>query len=335
MKDTIRKFALSHGMPCIGFSGVEFNHSFVDLLESRRKSGMLSGFEEPDEKVRTDVSAIMKQAKTIISIALPYVTKEAEDSMCLLPQTAPRLSKSSLGNDYHIVMKNKLDILAKFLYNEYGAASECFCDTGPMSDREVARMAGLGFYGKNSNLITEEYGSFVFLGEIVTELELEPDKPKGDSCGACKLCIEACPAKAIEQPYFVNPHKCLSMISQKKQNLTEAEMKLLEYRVYGCDTCQDICPHNRDRKYSELKEFVPQEWNIRLDAEEILTMSNREFKVTYGKTSSGWRGKGLLQRNLIVAMGNSGINEYLPILESLNNEKLRDCIDYAIKRIKT
>jgi epoxyqueuosine reductase len=330
-KKEIIEFAKSIDIECIGFCDINFEKSFIEILQKKRENHQLSGFEEENEIVRTDVKALMENAKTIISIALPYKTKEIDEEK-------PYLSKSSLGTDYHRVMKNKLEILCNFIYNSYGAECKCFCDTSPLPDREIAKMSGIGFYGKNNNIITREYGSFVFLGEILTELYIERDQPINLDCGACDLCIKACPVNAIEAPYLMNPKKCLSFLSQKKEMLTLEEISSLGNRVYGCDTCQNVCPNNEHKNFSTIEDFEPQSWNVNLDAKRILNMTNKEFKESFGKTSGGWRGKLNFQRNLINAIGNSRNKEYLEVLEekkeSKQEEKMNYYIDIAKKKLE-
>lgn len=327
IKDQIIEFAKSINIEYIGFGDIEFDKKFIERLRERRENGHLSGFEEENEGIRIDVKKILPEVKTIIAIAVPYRTIEPNKGK-------PYFSKSSFGVDYHRVVKKKLEILSDFIYNEFRANCECFCDIGPLSDREAAKKCGIGFYGKNTNIITKKYGSFVFLGEILTDLYIEKDKPIDYDCRECELCIKACPAGAIEKPYYINAKKCLSYITQKKDNLNDFEIETLGKRLYGCDTCQDVCPYNKNNEVSNLKEFYPESWNYNIDEEYILNVSNKEFKDTFGKTSSGWRGKGILKRNLIIAMGNSSNKAYIPLLQRLKDDKLNYYIEKSINKLK-
>jgi epoxyqueuosine reductase len=327
MKKEIIKFANSIEIENIGFSNTQFNTEFILRLQERRENGHLSGFEEADELKRMDLNSLLNNVKTIISVALPYRTWEPDCGK-------PYFSKSSLGSDYHKVLKKKLELLKDFLHNKYGANSIGFCDIGPLHDRELAQKSGIGFYGKNTNIITHKYGSFVFLGEILTDIFIEVDEPLESQCGECTLCINACPVGAIEKPYYINAQKCLSYVSQNKKDLTEVEIDKLGMRIYGCDTCQDVCPYNIAASRSDIKEFIPMPWNRDALKFDLLNMTNSMFKETYATTTSGWRGKNLLKRNLIIAMGNSNNKDYVDVLKKIKDEKLKYYIENSIKKLE-
>lgn len=320
----IMEYAKTIGIEEIGFCDINFSEEFLERLKERREQGCLSGFEEQDEKARIRVDRLLENARTIISIALPYRTTEPD-------RTQPYISKSGVGNDYHRIMKEKLNILAEFIRGKYGGNSVALCDTSPLHDREIAYMCGVGFYGKNNNVINPRYGSFIFLGELVTDIYIERSSIIENSCGECTLCLKVCPAKALEKPYFLNAQKCLSYVTQKKEQLTPHEIELVGCRVYGCDTCQDVCPYNKKACGYGVKEFRYPVYNPM----DILTQSNKEFKDTFGMTSSGWRGKKVLTRNLINAMGNSGRKEYVKILQELKhkNPEFIYYIDIAMDKL--
>lgn len=325
-QNEIREYAKSIGVEEIGFCDISFSEDFLERLKERRRNGCLSGFEEQDEEIRINVNQLMENACTIISIALPYKTSEPD-------MTLPYISKSAMGNDYHRVMKEKLNLLAGFIELKYGGKSAALCDTSPLHDREIAYKCGLGFYGKNNNIINPRYGSFIFLGELVTDIYIERSKSLENSCGECSLCMKACPTRALEKPFFLNAQKCLSYITQKNGLLTHQEIKLSGCRVYGCDTCQDVCPFNKEKCAHGIREFQYPVYNPM----DILMQSNKEFKDTFGRTSSGWRGKKLLTRNLINAMGNSGKKEYIKTLRELkqNKPEFEYYIDIAIDKLKS
>lgn len=328
IKNNIIGFAKSIGIEYIGFCSADFSADFIKRLEYSKQNIYNCEFQEQDILKRINVYDYMEDAKTFISIAIPYKILDINISK-------PYFSKSSLGLDYHIVVKKKLQIIESYIQSSFGAKTISFVDTSPLHDREIAYMCGIGFYGKNSTIITPKYGSYVFLGEILTNLNIEPDIPIDSMCRDCEICIKACPATAIKEPYYVDANKCLSYITQKKSDLTEEEQKKIGLRIYGCDTCQDVCPFNRNSKASNIKDFLPHEWNININEESFLKMSNREFNETFKKTSSGWRGKKVLQRNLIIAIGNSKDKNYLPLLRSLpHNEYLEKYISNSINKLE-
>ncbi|EYE89059.1 (Fe-S)-binding protein [Fervidicella metallireducens AeB] len=327
IKSEIVQFANEIGVYYIGFSDTNFNSKFIEELLFRKEKGFLSGFEESDYVKRINVKGLMKEAKTIISIAVPYKTIDIDKSK-------PYFSKSSLGIDYHKVVINKLSQISDFIKEKYNGSCLYFCDIGPLADREIAKKCGVGFYGKNTCIITEKFGSYVFLGEIITDIYIDRDKEKDLNCNNCDLCIKACPVQAIEMPYRLNAKKCLSYISQKKERLSLHEIDHLGTRIYGCDTCQDVCPYNRNAEKSNIEEFMPEKWNYDVDINYILSLSNKEFKNSIGLTSAGWRGKKIIMRNAIIAAGNSGREEYLTLLKKIDaDDEMKYYVDIAIRKI--
>jgi epoxyqueuosine reductase len=328
IKSQIVEFCNGIGITSIGFSDIEFNEDFYKSIKQRRENGHLSGFEESDENIRINTRALLKEVRTLISIIVPYRTIEVN-------KKKPYFSRVSLGLDYHNIVMKKLELISDFLYYNFNAKCKCYCDIGPLSDREIAKKCGLGFYGKNTSLITKQYGSFVFLGEILTDIYIDRDFEIIEDCGECELCIKACPTGALERPYYLNAKKCLAYVGQKKTQLSEDEINNLGNRIYGCDTCQDVCPHNNVKEISAISEFYPEEWNYKINEEYILNMSNKDFKEKFGKTSSGWRGKRILKRNLIIAMGNSKNKDYLEILKKIRDEGLDYYVNLAIMKLES
>ncbi|MBQ2931509.1 MAG: DUF1730 domain-containing protein [Clostridia bacterium] len=199
--------------------------------------------------------------------------------------------------DYHIVAEEKLKQLAEGL-REFGAETEIHVDKGKYNDRQAAYEAGLGFYGINGMLISPGYGSYFFIGQIIHNLDIEPDTPDDRECLSCGRCERECPGKAISGGK-VNTDKCLSQITQKRGELTESEQLLIKTKgtCWGCDICQKVCPHNRGFGTTAIPEFL-QDRITTLKAEDIEGLSNKEFKEKYGRYAFSWRGKSVILRNL-------------------------------------
>ena len=297
IKEEIISFARDIKIDLIGFCDINFDESLINFLKEKRELELLTGFEEENENKRTDIKKIMEDAQTIIAIALPYKTTDINTKQI-------HISKSSIGLGYRIVLKEKLLKLCNFLIEEYGAKAVSFCDNNPLCEREIARKSGIGFIGKNNSLITEKYGSYVFLGEIITNIYIERDKAIENKCGSCTICLNACPSGALLKPWYIDPRKCISFLTQKKEELTDSEKKLLGLNIYGCDTCQDVCPYNKTAEYSKIKEFKPFGWEVNINPDFILGLTNSEYKCTFKKVSCGWRGKRVLKRNTLIALEN-------------------------------
>ncbi|MEF9953132.1 MAG: tRNA epoxyqueuosine(34) reductase QueG [Clostridium sp.] len=326
IKSSIIEYAKSIGVDYIGFSNSEFSNVFKNNLKESRINGRLSSFEESDELNRIDTKSIMNDGKTFISIGIGYKYIEVN-------QSKPYFSKYTLGLDYHKIVNEKLSMISKFINEEFNGECMCFCDTSKFHDKEIALKCGIGFQGKNTNIITEKHGSFIFLGEILTNIYIEEDNPIESKCGECRKCIDACPVNALDEKGIVGS-KCLSYITQQK-NLHIDEENLIGKRVFGCDTCQDVCPFNKGAKLSECNEFIPLDYLVNIDIEEILSLSNKEFKQKYSKHALAWRGKFIVQRNVIIAAGNTKDERFIKVLEKkLNDEKLGVYALNSINKIK-
>ncbi len=221
--------------------------------------------------------------------------------VCLFPyycgESDGNLSLYARGLDYHLVIKEKLSPVCDFI-RTLASDTECeiFADIGPEVDRRLAYEAGLGFYGKNKMLINDDFGSYFFIGYILCDLDLAPDTPLQKACMGCNRCIENCPGGALGEEFDIN--KCASHISQKKGDLTESEIAILKKSglVFGCDTCQRVCPHNNITP-KPLKEFT-EDLIDSISLSELESLSNRGFMKKYKNRAFSWRGKGVLERNI-------------------------------------
>lgn len=290
------------GFDLVGITHAGPNEELALLLEKREKEGLRSEFEVGTPRERTNPGLFLPQARSVIMVALNYFnTLEGRRT------PLAKLSLSAYGKDYHQVMQEKLADLGQTLKKtDRNFRYRAFADMGPLVERDLAYQAGLGWIGKNATLITREFGSWVFLGGMVTNAELEADRPLKKDCGNCVRCLQACPGGALEAPYQLNPNKCSSYLTQKKGYLTHEERLTLGDRLYGCDTCQEVCPFNQQsQKPTNHAEFQPL-GHENLPLETLLKMSNKEFQSIFGPTGAGWRGKNTLIRNGIIALGNKG-----------------------------
>ncbi len=221
--------------------------------------------------------------------------------VCLFPyfcgNDEGNLSLYARGYDYHSVIKEKLSLVTDYIKALLtDAVCEIFADIGPEVDRHLAYEAGLGFYGKNRMLINDDFGSYFFIGYILTDLPLESDKPLNKSCMGCNKCIESCVGSALGEGFQLE--RCASHISQKKGTLTESEIAILKKSnlIFGCDMCQRVCPHNNITPHP-MKEFT-EDMIYSLYMDDIENLSNKEFLSKYKNRAFSWRGKNVLLRNI-------------------------------------
>ncbi|ABX42412.1 tRNA epoxyqueuosine(34) reductase QueG [Lachnoclostridium phytofermentans] len=296
-KQQIEDYCKSLGLDTIGFIRSRRFVELIDFYEQRKEKNLQNEFEEKDIEKRIDPSLTMESGKTIISIAFPYYHDEEykENGFSIYTKR----------NDYHKVLKSYLNKVCEYI-ESLGGKAECFVDSNALPERYIAYLAGVGFIGKNNMLITKKYGSYVFLGEVITDLEMDLEDvrtyheiPKYIECGDCKLCYHECPTKSINQTK-INPNICLSYLTQKK-DLSDQEISLLKGNVFGCDYCQLKCPYNEEVETNVLDDFKTLSY-MNEDMEIFASMDNKFFKDKISNTSCEWRGKNVIKRNAILRM---------------------------------
>ena len=265
-------------MSC-GISKADFLETEAPRLESWLKKemhGEMSYMENHFDK-RLDPRLLVDGAKSVVSLLLNYYPSEIQDS------NTYKISKYAYGQDYHFVIKDKLKDLLKFIQTEIGEVNgRVFVDSAPVLDKAWAAKSGLGWIGKNSNLITKQVGSFYFIAELIIDLELEYDSPTTDHCGSCTACIDACPTQAIIQPYVVDGSKCISYFTIELKDQIPQEMKgKFDDWMFGCDVCQDVCPWNRFSKSHKEPLFNPNPELLRYSKKDWQEITEEVFKKVF------------------------------------------------------
>tara|TARA_B100001059_G_scaffold19161_1_gene15701 strand:+ start:2153 stop:3079 length:927 start_codon:yes stop_codon:yes gene_type:complete len=267
--ELIKNEAKRLGFLSCGISKADFLEEEAPRLEQWLKKNMhgeMQYMENYFDK-RLDPTKLVEDSKSVVSLLLNYFpSKEPYD------KTAPKISKYAYGTDYHFVIKEKLKQLLEFIYQEIGEVSgRAFVDSAPVLDKAWAAKSGLGWIGKNSNLITKDTGSFYFIAELILDLPLNYDTPTTDHCGTCTACIDACPTGAIVDPYVVDGSKCISYFTIELKNEIPSSFKgSFENWMFGCDICQDVCPWNRFSKAHSEPLFNPNN--------KLLSMSKSEWE---------------------------------------------------------
>lgn len=273
------------GFDACGVSTAEALVGEVEHLSDWLANGMHGemGYMERNFEKRIDPTILVEGAKSIISVLAYY--NPGSPSVSTVP---PKISRYALGIDYHVVVKDMLFNLLELIRIEFGnVTGRAFVDSAPVLERAWAEKAGLGWIGKNGLLITQKLGSYVFIGELIVDLEIEPSNAIAPNrCGTCTKCVDACPTGAIVVPKVVDARKCISYLTiEKKSSLTEEEKNVLNGWCFGCDICQEICPWNAKKKETtnERLKILPKITN--LSPENLIYMSEAEFSTTYQQTS--------------------------------------------------
>ncbi|ASS74467.1 tRNA epoxyqueuosine(34) reductase QueG [Tumebacillus algifaecis] len=339
-KETIAQIGEELGIDGIGVTTAEPFHDVYEHLVMYRESGHESGFEHGVLEERVDPKTFFPEAKSIVAIAMAYRTEKYAG------QKKPeglrgQMSVYAWGMDYHKVLKQKLELLVARLEVEVGRPIVVHnsVDTGPLVDRAVAQRAGIGWVGKNCSLITEKHGSWVFLGQLVCDVDIEPNEPSLlPQCADCPdLCLKACPTKALVNPFQTDSSKCLSYITQMKGLIPEEYRAKLGRRLWGCDTCQVVCPKNKDVAFGTAIEFDPEPEFAFPDLMHLLELSNKQFRREFGESAAAWRGAKVMQRNAIIALGNmrekAALPKLLSMLQQDERPEIRGTIAWALRKI--
>lgn len=327
LKEELIQYANEIGVDKIRFASADTFDSLKDRLILHESLGYLSGFEEPDIEKRTNPALLLPKAKSIVAIALAYPSKMKNAPRSTKDARRGIFCRASWGTDYHVVLKKKLDMLEEFLRSKHeDIRTKSMVDTGELSDRAVAERAGIGFSAKNCMIITPEFGSYVYLAEMITNVPFEPDEKIEDQCGTCNKCVDSCPTGALVNPGQLNSQRCISFLTQTKGFLPDEFRSKIGNRLYGCDTCQTVCPINKGKDFHLHPEMEPDPEIAKPLLKPLLTISNREFKEKYGHVSGSWRGKKPIQRNAILALAHFKDTSALPDLVDLMHKDPRPVI---------
>jgi len=285
VKQMISQKARELGFFHIGFSKATFLEEEAPRLEqwlSKNYHGEMSYMANHFDK-RLDPRLLVDDAKTIISLLFNYYTDQKQEDT-----EAPKISKYAYGEDYHYVIKDKLKELIAYIQEEIGEVNgRGFIDSAPVMDKAWAKKAGLGWIGKNANLITRKQGSFFFIADLILDLEIEADGPIIDYCGTCTRCIDACPTDAIVQPYVVDGSKCISYLTiELKDELLPKEFAgKMDNWMFGCDICQDVCPWNRFSQLHNEERFQPSDALLNLSKDDWNGLQEDGFQVLFERSA--------------------------------------------------
>ncbi|MCM3114474.1 tRNA epoxyqueuosine(34) reductase QueG [Neobacillus sp. MER 74] len=338
LKEELIAYSKEIGIDKIGFTTADMFSELKNRLIRQQLLNYQSGFEEPDIEKRVNPSLLLEEPRSIISIAIAYPSKMNHRVESKKGERRGIFSRASWGLDYHHVLNDRLKKLEDFIIKKVpDARLKSMVDTGELSDRAVAERAGIGWSGKNCAIITPEFGSYVYLGEMITSIPFEPDTPIEDQCGSCTKCLDACPTGALVQGGQINAQRCISFLTQTKTFIPDEYRDKIGNRIYGCDSCQTACPVNKGKNYHFHEELEPLPEIAKPLLKPILKLSNREFKAKFGNVSGAWRGKKPIQRNAIIALAHfkdeSAIPDLVDILEKEGNPVSRGTAAWALGKI--
>jgi len=334
-----RAMALEEGFDLAGVARAEAPRELAFFAEwvARGFAGEMSYLLTQVDR-RNDVRVAFPWARSLLCVALQYDTPHPYSTAAPADPTRGWLSRYAWGDDYHQVMRAMLERLAARLQAEAGPCqTRVYVDTGPIVERAYAAAAGLGAWGKNTCLLHPDHGSWFFLGEVVSDLELAPDAPRPDMCGRCTACLEACPTGALTAPYQLDARRCISYLTiEVKGAIPEERRQQVGRHVFGCDICQDVCPWNRRRRRRGGTAFEPRPGALAPELAALARLDEDGFRARFRRSPvTRAKRRGLL-RNVAVALGNSGAPAHRPLLERLAEDPdavVREHAAWALRKL--
>ena len=317
-----RALALETGFDIAGIAPADppAELAFFARWVDRGHAGEMGYLTEQVER-RSDLRAAFPWARSVIAVGLQYDTPGPYSVEA--PGDRGWMARYAWGDDYHDVMMAMLRRLADGLAAEAGPfRSRVYVDTGPVVERAYAAAAGLGAWGKNTCLLHPEHGSWFFLGEVITDLDLPGDAPRADMCGSCTACLDACPTGAFPAPYVLDATRCISYLTiEVKGAIPEDRREGVGRHVFGCDICQDVCPWNRRRRHRGPGAFEPRPGLLAPDLAELASLDDAMFRQRFRKSAVKRAKRRGLLRNVAVALGNAGDVSRRPVLERLARDR--------------
>lgn len=333
-------FDLSGVTPVANFAELEYFPRWI----AEGHAGEMKYLEARDEKGRLKRASLAHSApwaRSVVVCALNYNTRQPYSTE-MKDTDRGWISRYAWGReDYHDSVMRRLKQVETAIKKAEGAGellTRCYVDTGPIVERVVAKYAGIGWIGKNTCIINQRLGSWIFLGVILTSLDMAPGIPAPDRCGTCTRCIDACPTDAIVAPYQLDSNKCISYLTIEKRGTVPEEIRSgMGRHVFGCDICQDVCPWNRKAPATDADEFQPKPELVNPALEWLAEMSSEEFRRVFQDSPLRRAKRAGVRRNAIIAIGNSGNRQFLPLLRKLNSDEdnvVRESAAWALQQLR-
>lgn len=340
-KAAIRDKAFALGFDACGFASAEGRAddaaNLARFIEQGRHGDM--AWMAETQARRADPQTLWPQARTVVVLGLNY--GPGSDPLAVHAQAdRGAVSVYAQGKDYHDLVKKRLKALARWMVEQFnGCDVKVFVDTAPVMEKPLAARAGLGWQGKHTNLVSKDYGSWLFLGEVFTTLTLPPDTAEPDHCGSCTACLDACPTGALDTPYRIDGSKCVSYLTiEAKGTLPNDLRERLGNRIYGCDDCLSVCPWNKYAMPTREPAFLPRAELAKPRLADLCALDDAAFREIYAGAPMKRTGRDRMVRNALIAIGNSGKTSLRGAVERLSDDEsdvVRDAAAWALNRLQT
>ena len=335
-REAIRAFARGLGFDVVRFAAAETAPEARAYLKDFLDQGLHGdmGWMQANAERRADPKVLWPEAKSVIVVGLNY--GPADDPRASLSQKgAVTVSVYARNRDYHDVLKKRLKRFAAWLGQH--AEVKLFVDTAPVLEKPLAQSAGLGWQGKHTNLVSRDFGSWLFLGEMFTTLDIAPDAPETDHCGACTNCLDICPTRAFIGPYKLDARRCISYLTIEHKGPIPAELRpLMGNRIYGCDDCLSVCPWNKFARMTQEADFHPRAALTAPKLKDFLGLDDAGFRALFSGSPVKRIGRARFIRNAVIAAGNSADASFVPAISALLRDEsplVRGAAVWALRRL--
>ncbi|MBV9016565.1 MAG: tRNA epoxyqueuosine(34) reductase QueG [Alphaproteobacteria bacterium] len=307
IREAIRAQALAMGFDAVGFAEARLaDEARADLGDyiDRGYHGDMGWLAHTAER-RGDPQALWPEARSVIVLGMNYGSADEPLAAASDPESGS-ISVYARGQDYHETVKKRLKALGRWIAERWPGELKVFVDTAPVMEKPLAQLAGLGWQGKHTNLVSREFGSWLFLGEIYLSLDLEPDIQEEDHCGTCRQCLDVCPTNAFPAPYRIDARRCISYLTIEHKGPIPHELRpLIGNRIFGCDDCLAVCPWNKFAQAGQEPAFLPREALSSPRLAELAMLDDAGFRALFAGTSVKRTGRDRFLRNVLIAIGNA------------------------------
>jgi len=322
LKQIIRSKANELGFDAVGFTAADADPNDAKALSrflADGRQGDMAWLDNADGR-RGNPKALMPDARSIIVLGANY-GPDKNPLEIHHRRTRGAISVYAQGRDYHDVLKKRCKKLGRWLAETYGASIKVFVDTAPVMEKPLAQRAGVGWQGKHTNLVSRAFGSWLFLAEVFTSLDISPDRPEPDHCGGCDRCLKACPTDALSEPYKIDPRQCVSYLTiEHSGDIAPQLMARMGNRIYGCDDCLGVCPWNKFQTPTKIEPFLPRDDLTAPRLADLARLDDAGFREFFSGSPIKRTGRDRFVRNVLIAIGNSGDGKLLRVAQTLESD---------------
>ncbi|PPQ34319.1 tRNA epoxyqueuosine(34) reductase QueG [Rhodopila globiformis] len=323
LKTRIRDKALQIGLDAVGFCPADLAPEARERLTHFLRAGYHGdmGWLADRKQQRSQPKALWPDVRSVIVVGMSYAP--AYDPLSAAGQrNCGNISVYARNRDYHDIIKGHLKHLAQFLVSRFACQVKVFVDTAPVMEKPLAQQSGLGWQGKHTNLVSREYGSWLLLGEIYTDLELQGDDPSADHCGSCSRCLDVCPTRAFPAPYRLDASRCISYLTIEHHGPIPTELRpLMGNHIYGCDDCLAVCPWNKFATPTTHEKLVARGDLAAPALSDLAGLDDKTFRARFAGSPIKRTGRNRFVRNVLIAIGNSGDRALLPVAQRLQADQ--------------